>query len=107
MSARRVDYAKLTDDVRAARAAAEAAAGTDDAGSCNLDVATLRVPGAPAAKVLAALAAGGLRASKSTPGYTLAAPSWGQAARNTRQVEALARTLRERGWDASVRYRAD
>lgn len=99
---------QFTRDLRTAIAAAhEAAAASDDGGTCNLDTLVVSIPHARAASVQkAALAAGALYASRGQYAgqFHIGIAAVGQANSRTRAVQAAKRALAAAGWQAHVHY---
>lgn len=107
-------YAQLRDDLVAAyEAAAEAARASGDGGTCNMDTLMITFPRGRAAAVEAAVkAAGGSYASSwsfhyGAGAFSIDVPHGGQAQSRTAAVEAARKSLKDRGWEAWVRYVID
>lgn len=103
---------KLIEDLSAARAAADLVAPGDDGGTCNMDSCVLRLRKkqkglSVEAAFLAAGLSGWYEGSGFWRGWFITAPHGGQANMRTRQVEAIGRVLRERGWDVGMYYQMD
>lgn len=101
------DWDKLSQAMVKARNAAQAEKAKDpsDGGSCNLDFAYISVPGMR-------------ESTAANHGYSVFKAGWhgrvtkvysgeGQADLNYRQVQAVAKVLREEGFDAGVYYQLD
>jgi hypothetical protein len=100
----KIDFARLQDDLRAAKAYAEEVTKDNPNGyPYSFDVTGLKVPFARTAKVLAAIEGAGLSAfkSKSTSRYRISPPCL-QGIRRTEQADAMAKFLRQRGWKAEL-----
>lgn len=105
-------YAKLRDDLKAAREKAlQAVEGEDDGGTCNLDAPALYLPRWNTALVeQAAKEAGGSCFIHRMCGgryVVFSTPNVGQANRNTIAAEAMTAELSARGYDATTYYRID
>ena len=107
------NFEKLTAAVTAAMQAGQTAADSkpDDGGTCNMDAVILRIPRINEQKVVEAMAAAGVHTRKDTwwhgPGYMINPTSGGQGDRNTRAAEAIAKSLKEAGYDAMMHYQMD
>ncbi|OPZ80406.1 MAG: hypothetical protein BWY76_03368 [bacterium ADurb.Bin429] len=104
----------LTRDLEHAAAhASQAAAAVSDGGTCNCDGVFLRLPRRRAEKVLAAINAAGLRATKWErhpyygTGYLVSPPGGGQADKRAKAADTMYERLREAGWDASQYHQSD
>jgi hypothetical protein len=102
------DLAKLTEDLRSAAQLAQTAADrVDDAGTCNMDGVFLRLPRVREARVIEAIEAAGLRATKwerhawYRSGYYIGPPVRGQANKRDAAATAMYDYLRNAGWDVS------
>lgn len=108
-----IDYAKLAEDLKAARDEGfKAAESVSDGGSCNLDNVVIRLPRARRDRVDRAAREAGMSSShQSSPawarGFAIHAPRLGMGGKNTAQAEAMAAALKSRGWDAHVFYLTD
>lgn len=85
--------------VKAGQAAADA---VEDCGTCNMDRATIRLPGTRQT----AMADLGMSRFKLRGAFALSC-SFGQADKNTKGVKAVSEYLREKGYDTSVWYQMD
>lgn len=104
----------LTRDLQHAAAhASQAAAAVSDGGTCNCDGVFLRLPRRRAEKVLAAINAAGLRATKWErhgyygTGYLISPPGSGQANKRAKAADAMYERLRNAGWDVSQYHQCD
>lgn len=105
-----MDYNKLTADLIKAKEAAEEAAKGEDGGTCNYDCLCLRLSKAREAKVREVLRATGLSGSKNRwygPCYLINPPSCGQGDSRLRAMEAMAKVMKDAGWDAMGYYQMD
>lgn len=105
-----VDYKKLIADLIKAKQAAEIAAIGDDGGTANFDTMTIKLPLANEKKVLEAIRKAGLSGYKSDwlgPRYFISPPRCGQGNARTRAVEAMAKVMREAGWDVLIYYQTN
>ena len=105
-------YLKLSQDLRTAAAAArQAAALSDDEGTCNFDTAMLTLPKWHGAKVKQAADAAGVICSAfewfGQRRYFVSCGAAGQANSRTAAAEAMAKVLSELGYAASVYYQMD
>lgn len=104
------DYKKLTEDLIRARLAAEEAAKGEDGGTANLDTMTISLPHARENKVIEAVEKAGLSCSKIDwlgPRYFIYPPKCGQGNSRYRAVQAMAKVMREAGYDVLVYYQVD
>lgn len=105
-----INYKKLTTDLIKARLAAEEAAKGEDGGSANLDTLTIKLPRAREKKVIEAINAADLCGDKQEwlgPRYFIYPPVCGQGNSRYRAVMAMAKVMREAGWDTLIYYRMD
>jgi hypothetical protein len=99
-------YAKLRDDIRTALEIGERAEAEnpDDGGTCNLDCVMLTLPRATESKVVQAAHEAGWHIRKSRfygqTVYMLNPRTNGQANARSRNAEAVAKALRDMGYDA-------
>lgn len=108
------DLKKLVEDLKAAKAAAEAAvaANGEDGGTCNFDSAVLVMPRVNEQKLLQTMKDAGLDGYKLSGSFwrgcfSLSTPSGGQANRRTRQAEAMGKALTAAGWQTRMYYQMD
>lgn len=108
------DLAKLTEDLRSAAQLAQAAADqVDDAGTCNLDGVFLRLPRVRESRVMEAVSAAGLHATKWErhgyygTGYYVGPPVRGQANKRAAAATAMYECLRAAGWGVSQYQQMD
>lgn len=105
-----VDYKKLTEDLIKARIAAEEAAKGKDGGTANLDTMTIKLPRAIEKKVIKAVKAAGLytRGKSEWLGnrYFISGPG-GQGDSNYRAVQAMAKVMKEAGYDILIYCQMD
>ncbi len=100
----------LTKALRKASAAARAAQGTDDGGSCNLDSPVLTIPRMRESTAQFISDDSGVRIEKMSGRsgqWWVRTPTAGQAGMRTRMVEAAAKSLKADGFDCYVWYHAD
>jgi len=106
-----MDYAKLTKDLKEAKASAIALGLTDseDGGTCNFDTPVLIVKGARLDFLKKAAANAGVNISRWESGYYHIYGDflWGQGNLRTRMAEAFAKSLSDNGWKAYVYYAMD
>ena len=105
-------YLKLSQDLRTAAAAArQAAALSDDEGTCNCDTAMLTLPKWHGAKVKQAADAAGVNCSAfewfGQRRYFVSCGATGQGNSRTAAAEAMAKALSDLGYAASVYYQMD
>ncbi len=107
----KIDYKKLTEDLIKARLAAEKAAEGEDGGTANLDTMTIKLPRAREKKVVEAVKKAGLYTSGRSewigPRFFISPPKCGQGNSRNRAVEAMAKVMREAGYDVLVYYKMD
>lgn len=105
------DYKKLTEDLIKAKEAAIEAAKGNDGGTANLDTMTLKLPGARESKVIEAVEAAGLYTSGRSEWlgirYFIPPPTGGQGNARNRAVEAMAKVMKEAGWNELTYYQMD
>lgn len=102
-----IDYKKLTDDLIKAKIAAEEAAKGEDGGTANFDRMTIKLPRASENKVVEAVRKAGLSCNKIDwlgPRYFIYPPKCGQGNSRYRAVQAMAKVMREAGYDVLVVY---
>lgn len=105
-------YAKLAEDLKAAAAyGLEAAAGSDDGGTCNMDAVSLILPGWAKAKIEQAAKAAGvgcflwnLYGSKS---YVFSLRCGYQGNARTKAAEAMETHLKDLGYSTLMYYQMD
>jgi hypothetical protein len=106
----KIDYKKLTDDLRRAKEAGEIAAYGEDGGTANLDRVTIKLPGAIEKKVIDAVKAAGLytRGRREWIGtrYFISGPG-GQGNSRVRVNEAMRKVLEEAGYDVLIYQQMD
>ena len=105
-----IDYKKLTDDLIKAKIAAEEAAKGDDGGTANLDTMTIELPRAREKKVLEAIQQAGLYGYKGQwlgTRYFISPPTCGQGNSRARAVQAMAKVMKQAGYDVLVYYHMD
>jgi hypothetical protein len=103
----------LVADLKLAIEAANAVENRDDGGSCNFDSIALKPPSPSKKKFFeAAIQEAGLNAwyADERPwkgNFMVSPPNGGQAAYRTRQVEAMKKVLKEKGYEVTIYYQAD
>jgi hypothetical protein len=105
-----IDYKKLTANLIKAKEAAEEAAKGEDGGSANLDTMTIKLPRANEKKVIEAVQAAGLHASKINwigLRYFIYPPACGQGNSRVRATEAMKKVMQEAGWDVLMYCKID
>ena len=102
-------YTKLTQDLKAAVEAAQAAAvAIDDGGTCNMDSPMVWLPRWNAAKIKEAARAAGTRAYKHRLSWWMFSTGvYAQGDPRTIAAKAASHLLEERGYRASVFYMMD
>lgn len=108
----KMDWNKLTTDLREANEAAKAAADeVPDGGTANLDRVFLALPRKREEKALQAIRDAGLYCRKKTnwigPGYMITPTSGGQADKRYEAVSVMCEELRRRGWEVVPFRKAD
>jgi hypothetical protein len=107
----KIDYKKLTEDLKKARAAAIEAAKGEDGGTANLDTMTISLPGARENKVIEAVTNAGLHTSGRQewigPRYFICPPSCGQGNSRVRATTAMLKVMREAGWEVLMYEQMD
>lgn len=104
--------AHLVEAFKAGKAAAEAAATSEDGGTCNLDCPAIFWQNRRKRHLLDAAAAAGLRAEKIPSnwwlrGYWIFGVGSGMAFRNTAMCEAFVKAVKEFGFSVVVYYKTD
>jgi hypothetical protein len=106
-----IDYKKLTTDLIKAREAAEEAGKGEDGGTANLDTMTISIPRANEKKVIEAVQAAGLHTSGREnwigSRFFISPPRCGQGNSRVRATEAMAKVMREAGWDVLMYCKMD
>lgn len=104
-------YELLTAALVVAKETAKTVSVGDDGGSCNFDSLELSLPHFNAQKTLDAINDAGLHGYVVTHWgsrlFLVNSPVGRQGSSNTRQAEAMAKVMRDAGYDASVWYQVD
>jgi hypothetical protein len=107
----KIDWAKLTEDLKVAKSLAEEALKGEDGGTCNMDYVYIKLPRARGKKVIEVFEAVGLRTSKRNyyggVHYSVGGIRGGQGNANVRATNAVKKYLVEQGWDVGIIYIMD
>jgi hypothetical protein len=106
-----INYKKLTADLIKAKEAAIEAGKGEDGGTVNIDCMTISIPRANEKKVIEAVAAAGLHTSGRQnwigPRFFIDPPACGMGNSRVRATEAMAKVMREAGWDVLMYCKMD
>jgi hypothetical protein len=104
-------YEKLTADLKQAIESAKAVSNSEDGGSCNYDSLELVLPYWNTEKAESAIESAGLHSFTHVRWgarlFIISVPFGGQGNRRTQQAEAMAKSMRDVGYEASVWYQMD
>lgn len=105
------DYQKFTKDLAEAEKISKDAMTGDDGGTANLDCMTIRLPRLPEKKVIAAVKEAGLytagKRNHLGMRYFISPPCGAQGNDRCRQVEAMYKSMKDKGYDVLNFYMSD
>jgi hypothetical protein len=106
----KIDYRKLTEDLRKARIAAQEASKGEDGGTANLDTVTIELPRAREERVEQAAADAGLNVSKINwigVRYFIYPPACGQGNARVRATRAMQKVFDDAGYKTLMYQQMD